>query len=75
MRRCAEYCNTVSIMQKFDLLPVTCTLSHLNGLPMLSYSASKLIIHFMCTSVVKPKEVSQTTYKRLYLNVSLLIEA
>ena len=47
----------------------------LNGLPTRSYSASKLTIHFTCTSVAKPKEVSQTSYKRLYLNMSLLIEA
>ena len=46
-----------------------------DGLPTRSSSASKLTIHFTCTSVAKPKEVSQKTYKHLYLNVSLLIEA
>ena len=47
----------------------------LDGLPTRSSSASKLTIHFTCTSVAKPKEVSQKTYKRLCLNVGLLIEA
>ena len=44
----------------------------LDGLSTRSYSASKLSIH---CSVIKPKEVSQVIYKRLYLNVSLLVEA
>ena len=37
-------------------------------------SRAKVVLSFD-GSVIKPKEVSQVIYKRLYLNVSLLIEA
>ena len=46
----------------------------LDGLPTRSYSASKLTIHFTCTRVAKPKEVNQTTYNHLCLNMTLLTE-
>ena len=44
-----------------SLLSMVQVVPSLDDLPTLSYSASKLTIHFTCTSVAKPKNVSQTT--------------